>query len=119
MNNINKLKLKNEIGKLLRFHNKSGSHWNCYRYSTANTYEHEMRKFQVFMELRKRNIDVMTEVIFQSGGRADVLTSEGIVYEILHTESEEKFKEKLNKYPQQLELRIIKTSDKWNEKLLD
>ena len=54
MNNIDKLKLKNEIGKLLRFHNKSGSHWNCYRYSTANTYEHEMRKISSFYGIEKK-----------------------------------------------------------------
>jgi len=119
MNNQGKLRLKDEISKLIRFHNKSGSHWNCYRYSTANTYEHEMRKSQVFMELRKRQIDVMTEVIFESGGRADIVTSEGIIYEILHSESIEKFNEKLTKYPRQLEIRKIHTKDSWDPSLLD
>ncbi len=32
----------------------------------------------------------MTEVIFEKGGRADIFTSEGIIYEILHTETEKK-----------------------------
>ena len=30
------------------------------------------------MELRRRNVDVMTEVIFESGGRADILLQKGL-----------------------------------------
>ena len=60
----------------------------------------------------------MTEVIFENGGRADIFTSEGIIYEILHTETEEKFNEKLTLYPKELEVRKIYTKDKWDEKLL-
>ena len=118
MNQLDKFRFKNKISQLVRFSNRTGSHWNCFRYSSANTFEHEFRKFEVFITLRKKGIDVMTEVIFEKGGRADVLTSEGIIYEILHTETEEKFNEKLELYPKELEIRKIYTKDKWDEKLL-
>lgn len=104
----------------IRFGNRSGSHEGCLRISTSNTYEHEFRKFQVFYELRKRGFWVLSECIFENGSRADILdASNGIIYEVLHTETEKEADEKFAKYPTCFQIRYVKTSDPWRPELLD
>lgn len=59
------------------------------------------------MELKECGHEFITEAIFKNGARCDILDlTEGTIYEILNTETEEEFKEKIKNYPQ--ELKIIK-----------
>lgn len=62
----------------------------------------------------------VTEAIFDdSKGRADILVLDnGVVYEVLHTESLDQAKKKINIYPPILEIRFIKTTDKVGIKTL-
>lgn len=120
MNQKQKILREIENTRLLRFSNRSGSHNGCIRISPGNTYEHELRKFQVCWELSKRGHSFITEAVFNNGKRADILDlTEGIVYEILHTEKLQEAKKKVEEYPDCLEIRFIKTTDKWRVELMD
>lgn len=47
--------------------------------------------------------DFLTEAIFLNGSRCDVFDiTEGVVYEIVHSETEEQLREKIMKYPPEL-----------------
>jgi hypothetical protein len=104
-----------------RLSNRSGSHTSCFRAAPGGeSDEHIRRKFEVWLELRKRGSTVMTEAIFENGGRADVVDlSRGIIYEVTHSEKENDCKEKVKTYPRGVEVRIVRTKDPWNTKLLD
>lgn len=122
MNKMQRMRRKNQISQLVRVSNRSGSHWNCLRMNFGkadSSDEHEDMKYEAYKALRKRGVDVMTEAIFVENGRADLLTCSGIVYEILHSETDEEFQEKKKRYPKELEIRSIRTGQKWQDKLLD
>jgi len=90
---------------LIRFSNRSGSHINNLRFSLAENKEHILKKLEVCLELMDKNHKFITEAIFDNGCRCDVFDiTEGIVYEILNSESDEEFEEKIKKYPQELEI---------------
>lgn len=112
-----------DVVQTIKWGNRSGSHVDCFRVNTSNTWEHEFRKFQVYWELRKRGCDVMIEAIFDNkygGARADVVDlTNSIIYEILHTETEKQADEKFGKYPTCFQIRYVKTSDEWRPELLD
>lgn len=89
-----------DILNLLRFSNRSGSHVNCIRISTSNSWEHELQKIKVCWNLLKEKRKFLTEAIFLDGKRADIIDlSKGEVIEILHTETVEEFKKKTDSYP--------------------
>lgn len=100
---------ENDYLQQVRFSNRSGSHINCFRYFPNNTDEHEIEKFLKFVELRKRGHRVLVEPIFKDGRRADILNlTDGVIIEIGVSEDEEKFKEKVKKYPDVFEYEFIK-----------
>ena len=72
---------------------------NVLRVSPNNTYAHEKTKFDVFFYCRQQGWDVITEAIFETGGRADILILDtDTVVEIVHTEKEENCCVKVKKY---------------------
>lgn len=92
---------------LVRFSNRSGNHLNCIRFSTGESLHHVYRKVEVCCWLREVGHDFLTEAIFLNGSRCDVLDiTEGVVYEILYSETEKQLAEKIKQYPK--ELQIIK-----------
>jgi len=96
--------------------NRSGSHCGCFRDSVSNTDEHEDTKYKVFRWLRKKGYTVMTEVIFNNGKRADVLDiTNGVVYEILKSETLKECKEKVKAYPNELEVRYVDANKPFDE----
>lgn len=60
------------------------------------------------MDLKENEHEFLSEAIFKTGKRCDVLDlSDGTIYEILHTETDAMFEEnKVEKYPD--EFRLIK-----------
>lgn len=59
------------------------------------------------MKLKEWQHEFVTETIFKNGIRCDVLDlTEGTTYKILPTETEEKYEQKIQKYPE--EFKIIK-----------
>ena len=65
-----------------------------------NTIKHELAKFLLCWEAACDKKRFVTEAIFSNGKRADILIlDDGDAWEILKSESKEKFKLKLNEYP--------------------
>lgn len=60
------------------------------------------------MDLKENSHEFLTEAIFKSGKRCDVLDlTDGTIYEILHSETDEMFEEnKAETYPD--EFRLVK-----------
>ncbi len=67
------------------------------------TYEHFRVLSDILWKLGSQGYDVYSEVEFKNGGRADLLVLDmngnASIIEILHSETEERFEEKLSKYP--------------------
>jgi hypothetical protein len=93
--------------QLIRMSNRFGSQRNVLRWSSSETKEHVLKKLEVCIELKEWGHEFITEAIFNNGTRADVLDlTEGTVYEILCSETEEKYEEKIQNYPE--EFSVIK-----------
>lgn len=101
-NHLNKLKEKafgvNERLQLIRVSNRK---LNCLRWHNNETKEHILKKLDICRWLKEINHDFITEAIFLNGTRADVVDlTDSIVYEILVSEDESKFEEKIERYPE-------------------
>jgi len=91
--------------QLVRMSNRFGSQRNVLRWSGSETKEHVLKKLEVCIELKEFGHEFITEAIFQNGTRADILDlTEGTVYEILHTETDETCNEKVQRYPREVEV---------------
>ena len=92
---------------LVRMSNRIGSLANTLRWSKNETYEHIVKKLEICFELKEMNHKFLTEAIFKNGSRCDVFDiTEGVIYEILCSETDRQFREKIKKYPKVL--RIVK-----------
>jgi len=98
---------KKELMSKIKKHNGI----NCVKYWKLTKREHFITIAEIVYFLCNNGYTCYTEVEF-SKGRADIFAispeAEGIVIEVLHTETEHKFSAKLNKYP----FRIIKIETK-------
>jgi len=100
----------------IRISNRSGSHVNCFRYFPNNTDKHEDMKYAVFKYLRKIGHDVIVEAIFENTARADIVDlTNGMIYEIIYSETKEECKEKVRFYPDIFEVRIIDAKQPFKE----
>lgn len=98
-----------ENSNLIRFSNRCGSHINCFRFSLSENREHIIKKLDICIELMSKGHKFITEGIFSNGSRCDVIDlTSGIVYEIMNTEDEKKFEEKIKKYPEEVEVVKVK-----------
>ena len=97
-------KVSNNLS-LVRFSNSSGYHMNCFRFFNGESKEHILKKLEICIELKNMNHKFLTEAIFVNGYRCDVLDlTDGTIYEILNSESDEKFEEKIKNYPKNLDV---------------
>lgn len=82
---------------------------NRVKTSTANSKIHENMKKEVCEELRKHGKHFVTEARFIGGGIGDIFVlDDSRVIEILHTETNERFKKKLNYYPKSLSIEVVR-----------
>lgn len=94
--------------------NRIGSQTNVLRWSAGETKEHVLKKLEICMDLKEWGHEFITEAIFQNGARADVFDlTEGVVYEILCSETEAELEAKIKKYPR--ELNIMRVNAKSEE----
>jgi hypothetical protein len=105
-----------EESKLINLIDKSSifGREGCVKCWKGVTKEHFITMAGVCWKLVNQGYRVFTEVIFKSGGRADIVAisgSDGFVIEILHSESEEKFSKKEDLYPSEFTIIPIKTKD--------
>ena len=91
--------------QLIRMSNRFGSQRNVLRWSNGETKEHILKKLEICIELKEWGHEFITEAIFKEGARCDVLDlTEGTIYEILCTETEEKFEQKIQNYPKEFDV---------------
>lgn len=103
---------KRAILNLINHTSKSGNKENCFSAYMSETESHIRKKFDVWLKLRKEGYTVWCEPIFNSGIRMDILAfKEGIFtnYEILESETTEKFLAKTQNYPSMINIIPIKT----------
>lgn len=101
---------KNRLKQAINFKDRKEGVVKVY---SNNTYLHELTKFQITYKLKKLRYDVYSEGRIK-GGRADIIAispeAKGYVIEVLNSEKEISFTNKLNKYD--LEFEIIKVNCK-------
>ena len=99
MNDQDLARKRNDIARLFRHSSKI--HRNCIRCNPSNTREHEREKFECCLNLLIAGKEFLTEAEFEGGqGRADIVClDEGVVYEIVQTESVESIEAKRKVYP--------------------
>ena len=80
-----------------------------------NTIEHELVKCQIALKLKRLGFEIYSECRFSDkSGRADLVAikgGKGYIVEILHSETEETFELKKEKYPSEFILIKVKTKD--------
>jgi len=82
------------------------------RTSTAETFEHKSKKEEICKRLSEQGKSFITEAIFKTSGRADILVLDDFkVIEVVHSESEARKEKKRNTYPGGLEINFISTGD--------
>ena len=75
----------------------------CAKFWKGTTYFHFITIAEIVWKLSSQDYEVFSEVEFVDGGRADIFVLDkngnGTIIEVLHTETEERFNAKLQKYP--------------------
>ena len=104
-----KSRLLQKIKHLDRHGNKEG----CIKIYPNNSLEHEQTKLAVAYKLKNLGFEIWTECRFDSG-RADIVAiqkGQGYIIEILHSETDEQYELKTQKYPKEFTLRKVNTKD--------
>ena len=112
---MRKQEQRNKVSRLLRMSNRNR---NALRWSSNETKAHIDMKFAICKKLKEWGHEFYTEAIFDDSGlRADVIDAdEGIIYEVVNTESNESLVRKVHHYP--LEIRVVNANQKFSEELL-
>ena len=95
---------RNNIARLLEPHSKRER--NSVRINVGNSLKHELAKFYLNWILRRNGSETVTEAIFRGyRARGDVLELDtGTCYEILQSETKEKFFGKSLYYPKDIQV---------------
>ena len=112
---MRKQEQRNKVSRLLRMSNRNR---NAFRWGSNETKAHIEMKFAICKKLKEWGHEFYTEAIFDDSGlRADVIDAdEGIIYEVVNTENSESLVRKSRHYP--LEIRVVKSAQKFSEELL-
>ena len=87
---------------------------NCLKWSSGESREHIIKKLDICRWLKELNHVFITEAIFLDGSRADIVDlTASVIYEVVVSESEESFNEKVKKYPRIF--RVVKVLTKVQE----
>jgi len=88
----NRQKRINDTLRFLKIHSRYVNHIRLHRSTTP---EHMDAICKICIELRKHDKDFVTEAEFITGGRADIVVLEdSIAFEVLHTETTDRFDNK-------------------------
>ncbi|MBS3156690.1 hypothetical protein J4442_00775 [Candidatus Woesearchaeota archaeon] len=100
-NHIRKLNEKAfGVNERLQYVRISNRKLNCLRWHNNETREHIIKKLDICRWLKEIEHEFITEAIFVNGSRADIIDlTDGIIYEILVSEEEKRFNEKIKNYP--------------------
>lgn len=79
------------------------------RYSESESTEHWKKKQQICSELSKQGKEFITEAIFKTGGRADILVlDEFLAIEIMKSEEDESIEKKKENYPDGIKIKKVR-----------
>lgn len=108
---------RNDSARLLEPHSKRER--NVVRINVGNSLKHELAKFYLNWILRKQDSETVTEAIFRGyHARTDVFELDsGTAYEILCSESKEKFFKKAGYYPSSITI-VAQEADALLQKML-
>ncbi len=82
--------------------------------SIANTVFHEMAKCKLIYLIKKEypKKKILCEVVFKNGKRADVLVLDDMrVYEVLHSETTKECLSKIESYPDELDIVMVRSEE--------
>lgn len=97
---------RNECANLVRSSNRK---INEIRVSPGESKEHQDMKTKICVELISQGKNFISEAIFETGGRADILVLDDFrAIEIMSSENEESIEEKRKNYPKGLKIDTIK-----------
>jgi hypothetical protein len=117
MNKQKQQQEKRQILNQIRHSSLCGNKTNHFYAYASETEDHIRCKFEVWLKLRKAGYEVWCEPIFDNGIRMDILAwKDGIFvnYEILKSETTEKFLAKTKSYPSEIEIIPVRTSEDIN-----
>lgn len=111
--------VRNDFARLLEPHSRRER--NSVRVNVGSSLHHELGKFYMNWKLRKQEFETVTECRFKkNSARGDVFElDDGTLYEIIYSESEERFLAKLNYYPSAVVLVAVKAEDLIREMFLE
>ena len=93
----------------MRASNRVGSHLNCIRLNSGCSDKHNNKIIDICKELLETKTGFYTEAIFNSGHRADIfIPALNEIIEVLHTESDQRFSEKIKNYPENFTIRKVR-----------
>ena len=97
-----------DLKRQINFNSLSGNKENMVSLNLNEGSDHLSKKIEVCMELINKGYSIWTEVIFvDSGCRGDVVgiskEGNGLIVEIINTESKESLEKKKSKYPSDFE----------------
>ena len=99
----------NESVLQMRIANRVGSHMNCIRLNPQSKGKHNNKIIEICKELLETKTKFYTEAIFNSGHRADIfIPALNEIIEVLHTESDQRFSEKIKNYPENFTIRKVR-----------
>lgn len=107
---FSRIRLLQELKHTSRFGRKEG-YVKVYH---NNSYIHEKTKFEIVYKLKKLGFEVYTECEFSHGCRGDIVAiqdGKGWIIEVIHSETEEQFELKKQKYPEEFILTKVNTKD--------
>lgn len=97
---------RNACTKLVKISNRR---LNEVRVSEGESKAHQNKKIELCAKLLKEGKHFMTEAIFNSGGRADILVLDDFkVIEIVHSESNDSITKKAVSYPEGIVLEVVR-----------
>jgi hypothetical protein len=121
MSNQKSYSKRNFLLKDINPNSLSGSKSNLFQFFKNNSEIHEDAKYKVYKELIKRGFEVFIEPEFKNKSRPDILAispeSNGLIVEIVSSESEKSQIEKINKYDIEFELIFIDANKQLNLQL--
>lgn len=106
---------RRQLLNTINHYSLSGNKINFVKCWKGTSYEHWRTLSDIAWKLINQGYDIMTEVDFKTTGRADLvainLCGDGYIIEVLHTENEREFDNKVSKYPSIFHIVKVKTSN--------
>lgn len=106
---------KYRLMQTIKFSSRSGNKIGCSKCWKGVSYNHWRVMSDIVWKLVNYGYTVFTEVEFTNGKRADIVciidSGDGVIIEILDSETDEGYDEKLDSYPIEFNMVKVRTKD--------